>query len=491
MATRFTERFGIIAILRLQPEPHKKWGRMEGNEKKVFCGPVFCLMVAGALAALSRAGCTPYAVGEASAVTPDRVWTIYEGKTTDELSARVASVFSPAENTGDRIRIFSSAAGFFVFIQPQVMTLYSKNPPPENPWVWYLPTTPDGVEWKREIECPGGGLVVTSPLTFLGDYESDYYFLMRCLRGNHATGTRESNKKEKVTDWIVRFSPGMAEPAWQAAGDPGRLWTAWLHQGYLFRAESEPDLTIVKGERLSDGKQVSFRISGQWGRGWLGRNTASEIMVGEDGLALLKQTADGWSAEPIPGATGAKLGRCGSSSVYARLDGSQILLLCLISGKLAVATADASSLEAARTEVLTSVAEWTDPSYPPEDLAFYEVPARKMLVVTTGRQVIGIDRDTGGVRYALIGRTAGVFADRVSIFDTRPPGRLYVRHHEVVSGKILSSLQSNLQQESLSVLSLLTPVRSGISIFNLATGRILYIRSSNLPSEVTGVTRVQ
>jgi hypothetical protein len=90
----------------------------------------------------------------------------------------------------------------------------------------------------------------------------------------------------------------------------------------------------------------------------------------------------------------------------------------------------------------------------------------------------------------LTAKSVGIIGDRLSAFETRPPDRIALRQHDLTSGRLLSSLQSDILKESVSVLSLLFPVRSGLVIFNLATGRVMLLRSSSLPTEVTGATRV-
>jgi hypothetical protein len=434
------------------------------------------LMMAGALAA-----CTPYAVGEAAAVSPDRVWKIYEGQAADGLSARIASVFEPVENSADRLRVFEVSGGFLLLVQPQVFRVFAQSASPESLLAWFLPTAGGATEWSRSLDCTNQARAVTSPLAFLGERANGYYLLLRCLSSERG--------RASATHWVVRLSSS-EEPVFREIGRAGAVWSVWIHGDYLVQTEYREQETRLMWEHLTTGKSGSSRVKGHYGRGWLGLETASEWATGESGLARLKEESGGMSLQPVPGATETKFGKCAETAVYARMFSDRFIIVCVVAGKLSVASGTLAGLEAARMEQTTRTVDWTDPVYPPEDLTFLEAPGKGILVIRAGQQVFGVDLRTGSVRHAMSAKNAGVVGDRLSVLDARPPGRLAVRHHDLVSGRLISSLQSDLKKESVSVLSLLYPFRSGLIMFNLATGRVIFLRSSSLPSEVTGAPRL-
>jgi hypothetical protein len=449
--------------------------------------PSIAVAIRTALAScLVFTGCSPYAVGVGSAVAPDRVWNIYEGKAGDELSARVASVFSPAEGAADRVRLFEVAGGFLVFVHPGVLRVFAKDAKPEGLRVWFLPAVGGAGEWSRSLVCPDGGIPVTSPLAFLGERENRYYFLVRCLspEKNRSAGDRGAR------EWIAGISTGNEDAVYKEVGKSVGMWSAWVHGDYLVQTEYTGKQTRLTWENLKTGKSGSTQVEGQYRRGWLGINTPSEWVAGEDGLARLKEEGAGLSLEPLKGAGPAKLGRCSDRAVFARVDADRFLLVCILGGRLSVASGSLSGLEAATVETIGKTVDWTDPVFPPEDVGILEAPSKGMILVTAGQQVFGVDLQSGKVKFSLTAKSVGIIGDRLSAFETRPPDRIAFRHHDLTSGRLLSSLQSDILKESVSVLSLLFPVRSGLVIFNLATGRVMLLRSSSLPTEVTGATRV-
>lgn len=457
-------------------------GLIAREAHQIFWHLAISLMAAGAL--FPFGGCTPYAVGEAASIRPERVWTVYDGKAIDEISARVASAFSPGENPAYRIRLFEVENGFLLFVPPQIVQIFGKGRPPDALTLWFLPTAPEGIEWSRTIQCPNGDPAVTSPLAFLGEHEGEAFFMIRCLgssRDSPATA-------RKPSEWILRVHAKSGEPVMTRVSHSGGLWSVWIHGGYILQSEYTGNETTLKWEYVRNGISGTLRVKGQFGRGWLGKDTGTEWMTGEDGLALLKESASGLSVEQVAGATSAKFGRCSENAVYARVDAERVFIVCLVQSTLYVANAAVGSLEAAELERLGKISPWTDPVFPPEDLTIYEVKTKDFLILVTGQQVFGIDLQTGKVRYALTAKNVGIAGTRVTSFETRPPNRLALRYFEAISGKLLSSLQSDLEKEPLSVLSLLFPVRSGLVVFNLATGDVIFVRGSSLPLEATPVT---